>query len=57
MIQLAGNIIIEDGEILLLDRKDEDHWEIPGGKVEKDESPTQTAVRESEEEIGAEVEL
>ena len=55
--KLAGNIIIEDGKILLLYRKDEKHWEAPGGKVEEDESPTQTAVREAKEEIGVEIEL
>ena len=55
--KLAGNIIIEDEEILLLYRKDEKHWEVPGGKVEENESPTQTAVREVKEEIGVEIEL
>ncbi len=57
MIQLAGNIIIEEGKILLLYRKDEQHWEVPGGKVKEDESPTQTAVREAKEEIGINIEL
>ncbi|MFO7793900.1 MAG: NUDIX hydrolase [Candidatus Nanohaloarchaea archaeon] len=57
MIQLAGNIIIEDSKILLLYKKNEEHWEVPGGKVEENESPTQTAVREAKEEIGVEIEL
>jgi len=57
MIQLAGNIIIEEGKILLLYREDEGHWEVPGGKVEENESPTQTALREAREEIGVEIEL
>lgn len=57
MIELAGNLIIRDGEILLLYREDEGHWEVPGGKVEEDESPTEAAVREADEEIGVEVEL
>ena len=57
MIELAGNLIVEDGEILLLHREDEQHWEVPGGKVEDDESPTEAAVREASEEIGVEVEL
>ncbi len=57
MKELAGNVIIEDGKILLLYRKDEDHWEVPGGKVEEGESPTETAVREAKEEIGVDVEL
>lgn len=57
MIELAGNLIVEDDEILLLYREDEEHWEVPGGKVEEEESPTETAKREAEEEIGVEVEL
>ncbi len=55
--QLAGCVIIEDGKILLLYRGDEEHWEVPGGKVEEGEFPTETAVREAEEEIGVTVEL
>ncbi|QGA80916.1 NUDIX domain-containing protein [Candidatus Nanohalobium constans] len=57
MKELAGNLIVEDGKILLLYREDEEHWEVPGGKVEEDESPTEAAVREAEEEIGVEVSL
>lgn len=56
-IELAGNLIIEDGKILLLYREDKNHWEVPGGKVEEDESPTETAVREAKEEIDVDVEL
>ncbi|WEL23830.1 NUDIX hydrolase [Candidatus Nanohalovita haloferacivicina] len=57
MIELAGNLIIRDGKILLLYREDEGHWEVPGGKVEEEESPIDAAVREAREEIGVEVEL
>lgn len=57
MIELAGNLIVEEGKILLLYREDASHWEVPGGKVEDDESPTEAAVREAEEEIGVSVEL
>ena len=57
LTELAGSVIIEDGEILLLYREGEQHWEVPGGKVEEGESPTETAVREAEEEIGVKVEL
>ena len=57
MIELAGNILIRDGEILLLYTEEQGHWDVPGGKVKKGESPTETAVREAREEIGAEVEL
>jgi 8-oxo-dGTP diphosphatase len=57
MKELAGNLIIEDGKILLLHRQKHDYWEVSGGKVEDDESPTEAAVREAEEEIGVDVEL
>ena len=57
MKELAGNLIVQDGKILLLYREDEEHWEVPGGKVEEEESPTEAAVREAKEEIGVEVEL
>lgn len=57
MQELAGNLIIEDGKVLLLYREDEGYWEVPGGKVEVEESPTETAVRGAEEEINVEVEL
>ncbi len=56
-VELAGNVVIREGKILLLYRKDEQHWEVPGGKVKEDESPTEAAKREAREEIGAEVEL
>ena len=57
VVELAGNLIIEDGKILLIHRDDEKHWEVPGGKVKQDESPTQAAIREAKEQIGVEVEL
>jgi 8-oxo-dGTP diphosphatase len=57
MTELAGSLIVRDGKILLIYRKDEKHWEVPGGKVENDESPTEAAVREAREEIGVDVDL
>jgi len=55
--ELAGNLIVENGKILLLYRKEEQHWEVPGGKVEEEESPTEAAVRGAEEEIGVKASL
>jgi len=57
MIELSGTIIIEDGKLLLLYKEDEGHWKVPGGKVEAEDSPTETAVRETEEEAGVSTEL
>lgn len=57
LTELAGSLIRKNGEILLIYRKDEEQWEVPGGKVEEDESPTEAAVREAKEETGIEIEL
>lgn len=55
--ELAGNLIIKEGKLLVLYRKDEKQWELPGGKVKEEEQPTQAAVREAKEEIGVNVDL
>lgn len=54
---LAGNLIIEDGKLLLLYRSDKGYWELPGGKVEKGEMPRDAAKREALEEIGCHVDV
>ncbi len=53
-------MIIRDKKILLLRRADwaplwPNHWHCPIGKMEENESPRQTAIRESYEEVGLEV--
>lgn len=57
IVELAGSLIFEEGKLLLLYRDDEGHWEVPGGKVEEKESPTNAAVRETGEEIGVKISL
>jgi len=59
-IQLAGCVITDDyNRILLLHRNtgERTQWELPGGKVEEEELPEQTAIREIYEELGVEVNL
>lgn len=47
-------IVFEKGEVWL--RKNErDEWELPGGKLDEGEQPTETVIREMEEELGFEV--
>ena len=41
-----------DGRVLLVEPTYKDHWEVPGGAVESDESPYAAAVREIGEELG-----
>lgn len=54
---LAGNVIVENGQVLLLYRTDKDYWELPGGTVEEGETPRQAAAREAEEEMGCTVDV
>lgn len=42
-------------ELLILKPTYKDHWTIPGGVVDKDESPRQACVREIKEEIGLDI--
>jgi 8-oxo-dGTP diphosphatase len=59
LIIVAAGILIEDGKVLLTQRKRgthlEDRWEFPGGKCEEDEDPKAALVRELAEEVGIDV--
>jgi 8-oxo-dGTP pyrophosphatase MutT (NUDIX family) len=49
----AFAVIFDDlGRVLLCHRTDRDMWNLPGGRVESNESPWATAIREVEEEVG-----
>ena len=50
-------IFNQHGEILLMDRADGSGWCLPCGWVEPNEKPSQTAIRETREETGLEVEV
>jgi 8-oxo-dGTP pyrophosphatase MutT (NUDIX family) len=54
----AGAVIFDpDGRVLLTDRADGRGWCLPGGYSDRGESPQDTAVRETLEEIGLAVEV
>ena len=56
-IALAGCAIIQNGQILLLHRIRRDCYELPGGKVNGNESPQTAAIREIREELDCDVEI
>ncbi|MFF4520464.1 nucleotide triphosphate diphosphatase NUDT15 [Streptomyces bluensis] len=47
---IGVGVIVIEGTRILLGRNHDDHWELPGGKIEKGESFEETAVRELREE-------
>lgn len=47
----------DDGGVLWVKRRDYDVWNLPGGRSERGEAPWETAVRETKEETGLDVEL
>jgi len=55
----AGVILIEDGKVALIERHRAGmhYFVFPGGGVDKGETPEQAAVRETEEELGLQVEI
>ena len=59
MRQRAAGIIIQDGKILLLHRQKAGrvYYIIPGGGIEKGETPEQAAKREIKEETNLDVEI
>ena len=52
LIRAAGGVILRDGLVLLVHRPEYDDWTLPKGKLDKDESWEEGALREVEEETG-----
>jgi len=50
-------VIPHDGKFLIGLRKKDELWELPGGKIEEQESPQDCIVREIREELGIQVEV
>ena len=59
IIMNAGAVIIvnEKNEVLLQLRGDDKFWGLPGGIMEMNETPKQTAIREAYEETGYHIEI
>ena len=54
----AGAAIFDDdGRVLLMERADGGDWCLPAGYTDPNESPTETAIRETREETGLEIEV
>lgn len=55
----SANVVVvnDEGEILMIRRSDNDNWALPGGGMDPGESLPQTAVRETVEETGIDVEV
>ncbi len=51
-VSVAGVVIDEDGRALVIQRRDNAHWEPPGGILERDETITDGLLREVKEETG-----
>lgn len=56
-IQNSGCVIVDGEKLLVLFKKKHQHFEFPGGKVKEGETLEETALRETKEELGIEVEL
>ena len=51
-LRAAGGLVVRDGRVLLVHRPKYDDWAFPKGKLERDESWEEAALREVEEETG-----
>jgi 8-oxo-dGTP pyrophosphatase MutT (NUDIX family) len=57
VVAVTAFVLNESGELLMIQRSDNDLWAIPGGAQDISESISETAVREVREETGITVEV
>jgi 8-oxo-dGTP diphosphatase len=57
VIRAAGGLVVREGRVLLVHRPKYDDWTFPKGKLERDESWEDAALREVEEETSLRCEL
>jgi 8-oxo-dGTP pyrophosphatase MutT (NUDIX family) len=58
IVPAAAAVVINDhGQLLLIERSDNGLWALPGGAMDFGESLPQTAVRETKEETGYDIEI
>ncbi|MFC7382203.1 NUDIX hydrolase [Sphaerisporangium rhizosphaerae] len=55
-VSAGAAVLRDDGLLLVIKRRDNGEWVLPGGIVELDEGPRDTVIREVLEETGVEVE-
>jgi 8-oxo-dGTP diphosphatase len=55
-VSVAAAIINAEGRVLAIRRRDNSHWEPPGGVLDRDESIPEGLVREVKEETGLSIE-
>ena len=53
----ASAVVIEEGQVLLIQRKDFEVWGLPGGGIDPEETVAETAIREVREETGIDISL
>lgn len=51
LLRTAGLIVVKDNQLLLAYSKNKQAWYLPGGKVEEEETPIQSLIREIKEEL------
>lgn len=54
-VSVAGIVVDDDGYVLVIQRRDNAHWEPPGGVLELGETPEEGTCREVLEETGVSV--